>query len=502
MNQTSEENFYKMLEGKMTALVTCRQFGDTGKGKIVDFLARWADVIIRGTGGDNAGHTICFDGQKIVTHIIPSGIVHPGKINIIGNNVVLYPKAFCDEMAALVNIGISFDKLMVAYNAHLITPAQILWDRLSEVTAGSGKIGSTGKGIGPAYSDFVARRGLMVGDLLNPEIFREKLSRHLKFYRHILSGFDMKIVKEIMFQEHLESGFYYDDDEIFNIDNIYKKYIDDYGRIMERFICDTDAFVKANLGKLKILGEGAQGDLLSINRGTYPYVTSSDCTAAGLAAGMGLKEGDIDLSIGIIKGFYMTRVGCGAFPTEIGGEESDKWCNCGQTNKINEKGLYGHCDVNQVSGLAQGVMIRIIGDEYGATTGRPRRVGWLDLPLLRYTLKFNSQDIFLTKLDILNTVAKIKICYAYQYVGKTIKHGDDIIKSGQVLYEAITDNYILSRCKPLYMEFDGWQTNDLGDCYDNLPDQMKTILNYIVSETKINILGISVGADREEIIWF
>ena len=498
------EELEKMLNGVNTIAVTCRQFGDTGKGKFVDIFAEWADIIVRGTGGDNAGHSIVTDGEELVVHVIPSGILYDmfGKINIIGSGVVAYPKSIINELALLQKMGLSYDNLRIAYNAKLILPTEIVLDRVRESISGKGKIGSTGKGIGPAYADFVDRQGLVINDLLNHDILFAKLKRHLEYKQFILKNYDSEIIKMMMNHEHLENGLYYDSKEIFSLEAIYETYLD-YGLELKAFISDTDAFVKANLGKKKILLEGAQGDLLSINHGTYPYVTSSDCTITGLAQGAGLKESDVDLSLGIIKGFYMTRVGGGPFPTELGGVESDDWCNGGKANKEIEVMQYSQSSSeDRESEFHQGVALRMAGNEYGATTKRPRRTGWLDLPLLRYVLGFNSSDIILTKLDILSDYKEIKICYAYEYKGPNNYYAGKLIKKGDVLRTAISDATILKHCHPLYQCFDGWQCS-LSDCknYESLPLELKDILVFIVREIGINPRIISVGPDRKDTIF-
>ena len=494
----------KWLNGAFTVAITCRQFGDTGKGKFVDIFAKWADIIARGTGGDNCGHSIQADGKELVVHIIPSGILYDsiGKINIIGSGVVVYPKSVSKELATLREMGLSYNNLKIAYNAKLILPTEIVLDRVRESISGKGKIGSTGKGIGPAYADFVDRQGLMVNDLLNPKLFVQKLRRHLEYKKLILKNCDPDLLKSIMDHEHLESGLYYDKKEIFNFDAIYETYLS-YGDELKDFITDTDTFMQERLGINTILLEGAQGDMLSINHGTYPFVTSSDCTVAGLAQGVGLKESDIDLSLGIIKGFYMTRVGGGPFPTEIGGLESDQWCNGGKANRDNEKMLYTKASAeDRKSEFHQGVALRMAGNEYGATTKRPRRTGWLDLPLLRYVLGFNSSDLILTKLDILNDYEEIKIAYAYEYKGFDCYFAGKLIKKGDILRVAIPDSTIMKDCYPVYQRFKGWKSS-LSDCknYESLPSEFKDILQFIINEAEINPLIISIGPDREETIF-
>ncbi len=486
-----------------TVAITDRQFGDNGKGKFADLFAEWADIIARGTGGDNCGHTTRYRDLEIITHLIPSGIRHDvaGKINIIGSGVVVYPKSLSVELAQIRELGMTCNNLCLAYNAKLITPAEILLDRIRESSGGKGKIGSTGKGIGPAYSDVFDRQGLLINDLLNPEFFRAKLERHLEYKRKILRNYDSETIKAIMHSEHLESGLYYEAENIFNTDAIYEKYLE-YGREFQPLIEDTDALMRSSLGKSNILLEGAQGDMLSIKRGTYPFVTSSDCATAGLAEGVGLKETDIDLSLGIIKGFYMTRVGGGPFPTEFGAEKSERWCNGGEGSRGKESELYGHVSVNDKDYFIRGIAMRRAGSEYGATTGRPRRTGRLDLPLLRYTLTFNSPDMILTKLDVLNDCEIIDICDQYEYCGPTYLHAGKQIEAGDRLETAIPAAEVLQHCRPVYRSFPGWQKN-LSGCadYESLPSELKTILEFVMSHTGIRPRIISIGPDREETIF-
>ena len=492
------------LNGVNTLAITCRQFGDTGKGKFVDIFAEWADIVVRGTGGDNAGHSICVDGRELVVHLVPSGILYDSlkKVNVIGSGTVIYPKALCGELALLRERGLSYDNLMIAHNAKLILPTHIVLDRISESMLGKAKIGSTGKGIGPAYTDFVGRQGLTINDLLNKNILFSKLKKSLDCKRVLLKNYSASLLEEIMNNEHLESGLFYDQNEIFNLNEIYERYLC-YAEELKPLIADTDGFVKSSLGKKKILLEGAQGDLLSVEKGTYPYVTSSDCTVAGLAKGAGIKESDIDLSLGIIKGFYMTRVGGGPFPTELGGLDSDDWCNNGKINKVKELALYNSASFSDLQKeFTHGVALRIAGNEYGATTGRPRRTGALDLPLLRYVLGFNSPDLILTKLDVLNECNEIKICFAYQYKGKDHYYAGKLIKNGDILREAISDPCVLRNCEPMYQLFKGWQCG-LANCstYESLPQEMKDILSFIVNETGARPRIISIGPDRKDTIF-
>lgn len=331
--------------------------------------------------------------------------------------------------------------------------------------------------------------------------FMAKLKRHLEYKRLILRNYDSELLKNIMNHEHLESGLYYDPKNIFNLETIYGRYLE-YGQELKALLVDTDAYIRSQLGKKNILLEGSQGDMLSIKYGGYHYVTSSDCTVGGLAEGVGLEKSDVDLSLGIIKGFYMTRVGAGPFPTELGGKLSDDWCNGGRANKEIEQESYGRVSVNDADEFRQGIGLRQTGGEYGATTGRPRRIGWLDLPLLRYALGFNKPDIILTKLDVLNDCKHIKICDAYVYRGLPYYLGSSgVIMPGDCLDVAIPAAEVMQNCAPIYKTFPGWQTS-LNGCNDfaSLPVELKAILEFIVQRTGIKPRIISIGPDREETI--
>lgn len=490
--------------------IVCLQFGDTGKGKIVHLFAwLWAHIVVRGTGGDNCGHTFFHKGKEIVLHLLPCGMPFDSKgvVNVIGSGVAFYPKAAVDEIKMLLSLGLTCDNLRIALNAKLILPHHILLDRLGELNAGKAKIGTTGKGIGPCYTDFVARKGLVVNDILNPETFQGKLLTSMRPVLDMLLKInnpgqeDLKeAVQKIMFHPHLENGLYYLGDGAFNFGAIFDKYLE-YGQYLKKYICDTDNFVRESVGKKNILLEGAQGNLLSIDRGTHPYVTSSDCSPAGLAKGAGLRENQIDASFGIIKGFYMTRVGAGPFTTEMGGQQSDVWCN-GLGTREKEEELYSDADINDKDEMRQGVAIRRKGGEYGATTGRPRRTGWIDLPLLRYALDSGANNVILTKLDVLTGVKKIKICHAYKYVGSDYQYGGTVISHGAIFTKAIVLPDIIKYCKPMYHEFPGW-TKDIRQTRSasELPNNLVVILQYIFGQVKAMPRIISVGPGPEETIF-
>lgn len=501
-----KDGLKQLTKDVKTIAITCLQWGDTGKGKLVDLLASWAKIIARGTGGDNAGHSIEDGERKYVFHIVPSGILSDaeGKINIIGTGTVVYPKTLCQELSLLRAAGLPYNNLMLSLNAKLILPTHIVLDNIQEHLAGnSGKIGTTGKGIGPAYADYWARFGLVANDLLNPDIFASKLKRHLAHKRAIFAGCDPEVLKEALNKPHLDNGLYYDPNNIFSIDAIMEQYVGVYGEELKHLIRETDMFLQAQVGKVNILAEGAQGVLLSPKYGSYPFVTSSDSSVHGLAEGIGLTRGQIDLSLGIIKGFYETRVGDGPFPTEMGGKESDSWCN-GADAKLKKKlELTSNADINDPDEFLQGVALRRAGNEYGATTGRPRRTGWLDLPLLKHALRASgSLDLVLTKLDVLDGVKEIKICTAYRYCGPSFRYGEKTISSGDVLEEAIPASEVLRHCQPIYEKHPGWSGRLKGiSSFDSLPVELRNILVSVVAKTPVNVRVISIGADREDTIF-
>jgi len=340
--------------------------------------------------------------------------------------------------------------------------------------------------------------------MLNPDVFRAKLLRNLKEKIRILKTYNQKTVHDIMKHEHLLNGIYFDylrPKEIFRVDSIVDQYIE-YGRIFRDFICDTDNFLRNSVRKKKILLEGAQGLLLSIDKGSYPYVTSSDSSVQGLARGVGLKDGDIDLALGIVKAFYMTRVGAGPFPTEIGGQVSEEWCSRSNVTRESDKEQVPGADVNSEDEFKQGVGIRIAGGEYGATTGRPRRTGWLDLALMRYAIRDSGPDIILTKLDVLNRCKKIKICTHYIYEGPEYYLGKKKIKKGDVIWVAILCSEVLKHCLPVYKTFPGWISDISGaKSFKELPEKNVRILDFVAGETGAKVKVLSIGAERGKTIF-
>jgi adenylosuccinate synthase len=408
------------------------QWGDEGKGKAVDFLTPQYDVIARFQGGPNAGHTLLFNGMKHVLHTIPSGIFHPEKINIIGNGVVIDPIVFGKEVDALQSRGIDLTKLYISRKAHLILPTHRLLDAASEASKGDSKIGSTLKGIGPAYTDKTGRTGLRVGDIYSSD-FRERYIQTRDKHMDILKQYGFHADFEPEEKTWLEAV---DVLKTFTaIDSEYE---------INRFLTE---------GKT-ILAEGAQGSLLDIDFGSYPYVTSSNTICAGACTGLGVAPSRIGKVYGIVKA-YSTRVGSGPFPTEL-------------------------LD-------ATGNLLRERGGEFGSTTGRPRRCGWLDLPVLKYSIMLNGvTSLILTKADVLSGFDTIKVCTHYNIDGNITDCVPFDTNAG---------------IEPVYREMKGW-TDDISDIsdYGSLPSELEEYISFIENATGVPVQIISVSADREKTI--
>lgn len=420
-----------------TVVIVGTQWGDEGKGKIVDFLTEKADVVARYQGGHNAGHTVVINNEKYILHLIPSGILHKGKKCIIGNGVVIAPDALISEIDGLKKRGIDTDSnLLVSKNAHVIMPYHVAIEKENENKKGNKKIGTTGRGIGPSYTDKVARHGIRMMDLLTPNLFREKLTANLLTVNYLLENFYRTAP--------------------LNADAIYDEYMQ-YAERLSRYIADTDVIInnKIDAGE-NILFEGAQGTLLDIDHGTYPFVTSSNTIAGGACTGLGVGPTKIKKVLGIVKA-YTTRVGEGPFPTEL-------------KDEIGES-------------------LRHKGGEFGATTGRPRRCGWLDIVILKYAIRINGlTGIALTKMDILDGMDKLKICVGYKYNGKLY---DEFPKE--------TD--VLENCEPVYEEVRGWKESTLGiKEFDKLPVNAKKYIKKIEEMLKTEVQIISTGQKRDEII--
>lgn len=412
------------------------QWGDEGKGKVIDVLSEAADIIVRYQGGNNAGHTVLIDDEKYILHLIPSGILHPGKICVIGNGVVVNPEALIQEIEGLKKRGIEIDdRLFLSSSSHITMPYHIYLDGVREKKWGKGKIGTTGRGIGPTYSDKSARTGIRAIDLLEEEVLAKKIKRNLED-------------KDYLLKEETQGEFDFD---------LLKETCLSFANYLKPFILDTPLLIDNAVKEGKnILFEGAQGTLLDVDHGTYPYVTSSNTISGGACVGAGVAPTKIDRIIGVAKA-YTTRVGEGPFPTEI-------------TSSLGDN-------------------LRGKGSEYGATTGRPRRCGWLDMVVLNYATRINGLDsLAITKLDVLDSLETIKICVGYEYNGETIK---DFPHSQTILRKA----------KPVYEELPGWmETTACAKSYEELPEKAKAYLNRISELTKIEIALISVGADRSQTI--
>ena len=412
------------------------QWGDEGKGKIVDVLTSGYKIIARFQGGPNAGHTLVFNGKKHVLHTIPSGIFHENKVNIIGNGVVIDPVILRNELKNLEVEGIDYKKsLLISRKAHLILPTHRIIDATSEKSKGKNKIGSTLKGIGPTYMDKTGRNGFRVGDL-ESENWIEKYTELKSKHKRLIDFFNVSI--EYNFEE-LEQEFF---ESIKILKSL--NFIDS-----EQYI-----YQEQNKGS-SILAEGAQWSLLDIDFGTYPYVTSSNTTAAGACTGLGVSPNSIKEVFGIFKA-YTTRVGSGPFPTEL----------------FNSNGK----------------RMGKVGNEFGATTGRPRRCGWLDLVALKYSCQINGvTKLMMMKSDVLSGFKSIKVCTSYEYKGKEIKY----------MPYNISDNSL----KPIYDEFEGWNDDitKIND-FDKLPINLKKYISYLEKELNIPITIISVGPDRLQTI--
>ena len=418
-----------------TLVVVGSQWGDEGKGKITDYLAQEADVVVRSQGGNNAGHTINFDGEKFALRSIPSGIFNPKIKNVMANGMVINPKQALEELAGLEARGITKYQLFISNRAHIVLPYHEMLDGAFEQFKGDKKIGTTKRGIGPAYADKANRIGIRMCDLIDPEGFKAALKSTLT-----IKNMELKMV-----------GL----DEL-KFDDIYNEYVE-YGKKLKKFVCDTSLLLEEEVEKgSKILFEGAQGVMLCLDHGTYPYVTSSSPTGASVPLNAGIAPRYIDNVLGICKA-YTTRVGEGPFPTEIHDELAD--------------------------------YIRERGHEYGTVTKRPRRVGYLDCVALNYARRVSGINyLSLMLFDVLSGIKKLKICYAYEIDGKVIN-----------TMPATIDE--LNKVKPLYVELDGWDEDITHvTSFDELPENAKKYLKKIEELTKCEVVIFSVGPDRKQTI--
>ncbi|MBS4536964.1 adenylosuccinate synthase [Clostridium sp. D2Q-11] len=418
-----------------TLVILGAQWGDEGKGKLTDYLSKKADLVVRYQGGDNAGHTVEIENNKYKLHLIPSGIFYNEKSSIIGNGVVINPKALLKEIEYLNNKGISTSNLRISDRAHIIFPYHIKIDELQEIRKGKEKIGTTVKGIGPCYRDKIDRVGIRMCDIFYRDSFEEKLRKNIKDKN--------EIIEKIYNAEPL------------NEDKIVKEYLE-YIEEIKKYVIDITVLLDKEIKKgKKVLFEGAQGTLLDIDYGTYPYLTSSHPTSGGVAVGAGVSPFELKKALGIVKA-YTTRVGKGPFPTEL----HDK-----TGNEIREKGF-----------------------EFGTTTGRPRRCGWLDIVMLKYSVRINGlTSLALTKVDTLCGFDKLKICTGYELDGEIIDYFPASLET-------------LSRCKPVYEEIDGWGSFEDIEDYDQLPKNARKYIERIEELVGVNVDIVSIGPKRNETI--
>lgn len=414
------------------------QWGDEGKGKIVDLLSPEADVIVRFQGGHNAGHTVVVNADQFILHLVPSGVLHAGKIGVIGNGVVVDPAALLEEIDALKAKGVDLSgRLFVSDRAHLIMPYHKAIDKESEKNKGARKIGTTGRGIGPTYADKMARVGLRMADLLDPALFRQKLTRSLTDMNYLLGRL------------YGVKGF--------DLDSVYQAYLG-YATRLRPYIVDTAELLhEAVTTGRRVLFEGAQGTLLDVDHGTYPFVTSSSATAGGAVIGSGIGPRGIDRVVGVAKA-YSTRVGEGPFPTEIRDDQG-------------------------------GAELRARGQEFGATTGRPRRCGWFDAVVVRYAVRLNGlSGLAITKLDVLDECADINICTAYRLSGRTV-----------TTIPAVAEHY--EQCEPVYETMPGWRRPTVGITrYDDLPLNARRYLERLSELTGCPLDLISTGSKRDQTV--
>lgn len=411
------------------------QWGDEGKGKIVDLISDRVDIVARYQGGANAGHTICWEDRTFVLHLVPSGIFHNDVMCVIGNGVVIDPVAVMEEIGMIRELGYDIEgRLLISHNAHLIMPYHKRIEEVRERARDAGAIGTTGRGIGPAYVDKFARTGIRVVDLLDRDVLRTKLKESIDEKNAIL--------KSVYGAEEL------------NVEQIIEEYVE-FDKLIDPYVTDTTHYLCNALkdGK-RVLAEGAQGSLLDVDFGTYPFVTSSHPTVGGCCTGLGVPPTEIDRVIGIVKA-YCTRVGNGPFPTELEDETGER--------------------------------LRRIGHEFGATTGRPRRCGWLDLVALRYTTMINGlTELAITKLDVLSGLDELKVCTRYQYDGK---------ESSRFPSEFQT----LQKVEPLYESFTGW-SEDIAEvkAYEDLPAAAQDYLAFISKFIGTEISMVSTGPKRDQ----
>ena len=419
-----------------SVVIVGSQWGDEGKGKMTDYLSQDADVVVRSQGGNNAGHTIAFDGKKFALRLVPSGIFGKDKLAVIGNGVVINPPALLKELHYLQDNGIDISGLRISSRSHVTFPYHILLDKCQEEAKGDHKVGTTKNGIGPTYMDKVSRVGIRMCDLLEKDTFETKLRRNLAEKNELFTK--LYHVDPINFDDHFES--YYE-----------------YGQELKKYVTDTSRIVNDALDNgQRVLFEGAQGVMLDVDQGTYPYVTASNPIAGGVCTGVGVGPNKINTVVGICKA-YSTRVGAGPFPTELTDEIGDR--------------------------------IRETGHEYGTVTGRPRRVGWFDSVAMRHARRVSGIScLSLNLLDVLTGLKTVKICKAYKLDGKEIDYYPASLKE-------------LDRCEPVYEELPGWDEDITGvKKFEDLPVNAQNYLKRVSELSEVPLATVSVGADRIQTI--
>jgi adenylosuccinate synthase len=419
------------------------QWGDEGKGKITDYYAESADIIARFQGGNNAGHTIVVANEVYKFHLLPSGILRPEKTIVIGNGVVIDPEVLLSELEDIESRGFAVSNLRISDRAHVIMPYHKLLDGAQEEAKGEGeKIGTTKRGIGPTYSDKISRYGIRMGDLVDENQLREKLEHIVPLRQKMISV--------------------YGSEKIVGFSEVFEKYLE-YGKKLARFVMDTSVFVNQAMDSGKdVLLEGAQGTMLDVDFGTYPYTTSSHTVVGGACIGLGIGPRRISRVVGVVKA-YTTRVGGGPLPTELDDETGEH--------------------------------LLTKGGEFGTTTGRPRRCGWLDLVVVKHSVRLNAIDaVVITKIDVLNGLPKIKVCKAYEYEGSTMEYFPMNLK-------------VLAQCKPVFDIFPGWADFSKEEGlemakagYESLPAEMKDYVTYLENSLKVPIDIVSLGPGREETV--
>ncbi len=471
----------KLLKNVQTIAIICNQWGDTGKGKFSDYIAhQWADVAARGTGGNNAGHTVVVNGKEKIFHLIPTGIINDslGKTTILGNGMVIDLAVLSSELDDLDKEKVSYNNLMISKDANVIIPYHVNVDKAKNQSQKHGGIGSTGRGIGPSYTDKIARKGIMISDLFDRDILVKKINKARELYPE----------QEIDTEKIIE-------------------YLRPYAERIKPFVRDTVTAIHKFMreGK-KILLEGAQGLLLSIEHGTYPYVTGSDCSLNGTASGVGLSAKAIDLPLGVVKFPVMTRVGAGPFPTELGGWFSESYCaeeGHMKPDELREYKIPHELDngeikynwrdpkivemMNSKDPFTQGIGIRLSAGEYGATTGRPRRIGWTDAVAAKYAVGINGPLILLTKADCLAESEEFKLCYGYT--------------AGSESFTNFSRNEkFLRSVSPEYKSYQGYGNISDVRNYEGLPRSLKKAVQDFEKFTFGSVVAVSVGPDREETI--